>query len=70
MAKLSCRVLTVDNVGLEVPLICGRVFFAEEGFSGDRSVIAANTGRMIADPFHWLGYVPRLPDEGRDLFRP
>jgi hypothetical protein len=53
MAKLSCRVLTVDNVGLEVQLICGRVFFAEEGFSGDRSVIAADTGRMIADPFHW-----------------
>jgi hypothetical protein len=63
-------VLTVDDVGLEGAIDLLSRFFAEEGFSGDRSVIAANTGRMIADPFNWLGYVPRLPDEGRDLFRP
>ena len=70
MDKLSCQVLTVGNVGLESAIDLLSRFFAEEGVSGDRSVIAADTRRMIADSFHWLGYIPRLPGEGRDLFRP
>jgi GNAT superfamily N-acetyltransferase len=30
-------------------------FFAEEGFSGTPAAIAANTRRLWADPYHWIG---------------
>jgi GNAT superfamily N-acetyltransferase len=55
MAKLSCQVLTADEAAIESVVDLVSRFFAEEGFSGNRSGIAANTRRMIADPFHWIG---------------
>jgi len=55
MDKLSCQVLTVDDVGLEGAIDLLSRFFNRRGFSENRSIIAANTRRMNAAPFHRVG---------------
>ena len=57
MDKLSCQVLTVDDVGLEGAVDLLWHFFVEEGVFR----------RLF---IREVPYVPCLPGEGRDLFRP
>ena len=54
MGNPSCQILTVDDGRIEAAVDLLSRFFAEEGFSGSRSTIAANARRMFADPFHWI----------------
>ena len=61
MGNPSCQILTVDDGRIEAAVDLLSRFFAEEGFSGSRSTIAANARRMIADPFHWIALAPNRP---------
>jgi GNAT superfamily N-acetyltransferase len=42
-------------VSQAVLIAIGLRFFAEEGFTGSRSIISENVHRLLADPHHWIG---------------
>jgi len=48
------EIIPVDAHNMEIAVSLLHRFFQEEGFSGDRSVIAANLDRMRRDDNHWV----------------
>jgi hypothetical protein len=50
---LLLEIIPVDALNTEIAVSLLHRFFRKEGFSGDRSIIAANLEWMRRDDYHW-----------------
>src|SRR6266404_2128250 len=55
MKSSTCQVRDLAEAEMDIAVALMSRFFAEEGFAGTAETITANTRRLWADPYHWIG---------------